>query len=171
MGKFLTSPADIRQTNKKGIYEVTENELYRDDDGSIYLVWRGFRTDNFTWINSSDWDIRCSHGHDVGCKYHQVVKVQLTEEQLRKLGLLYNKGHKVFCRDLHPLMLSVKNVSGHWINNFFYRMLKSADCPKTPKHIQLLYRAGVSFNLGWFWTGKNKIDLKKIYDEEWNNGI
>lgn len=170
MGKFLTSPADIRQTEEKGIYEVTENELYKDDDGSIYLVWRGFRTDNFTWINSSDWDIRCSHGHDVGCKYHQVVKVRLTEQQLRKLRLLYVKGSKIICRDLHPLMLEVKNVSGHWINNFFYRMLKSADCPKTPKHIQLLYRTGVSFNVGWFFSGKEKIDLEKIYYSEWNKG-
>lgn len=170
MGKFLTSPADIRQTDKKGIYEVTENELYKDDDGSIYLVWRGFRTDNFTWINSSDWDIRCSHGHDVGCKYHQVVKVLLNEQQLRKLRLLYVKGNRILCSDLHPKMLQVKTVSGHWINNFFYRMLKSADCPKTPKHIQLLYRTGVSFNLGWFWSGKEKIDLKKIYDSEWNKG-
>lgn len=170
MGKFLTSPARIEQTNKKGIYRVLDNELYKDDDGTIYLVWRGFISDNFTWINSSDWDIRCSHGHDVGCKYHQVVKVLLNEQQLRKLRLLYVKGNKIICRDLHPAMLQVKNVSGHWINNFFYRMLKSADCPKTPKHIQLLYRTGVSFNLGWFFSGKEKIDLKKIYNELWNLG-
>ena len=169
MGKFLTSPADIRQTDRKGVYEVTENELYRDDDSSIYLVWRGFRTDNFTWINSSDWDIRCSHGHDVGCKYHQVVKVLLNEQQLRKLRLLYVKGNRILCHDLHPKMLQVKNVSGRWINNLFYRMLKSADCPPTPKYIQLLYRTGVSFNLGWFFTGKKKIDLEKIYNEEWNS--
>ena len=170
MGKFLTSSAKIEQIGKKGMYRVCDNELYKDDDGSIYLVWRGFTTDNFTWINSSDWDIRCSHGHDVGCKYHQVVKVRLNEQQLRKLRILYTKGTKILCRDLHPLMLEVVNVSGHWINNFFYRMLKSADCPKTPKHIQWLYRAGVSLNLGWFTTGKEKIDLKKIYDEQWNLG-
>lgn len=170
MGKFLTSPAKIEQTSKKGIYKVLDNELYQDDDGTIYLVWRGFISDNFTWINSSDWDIRCSHGHDVGCKYHQVVKVLLNEQQLRKLRLLCVKDNKVICRDLHPKMLQVKNVSGHWINNFFYRMLKSADCPKTPKYVQLAYRAGVSFNLNWFFTGKEKIDLKKIYDELWNLG-
>lgn len=170
MGKFLTSPAKIEQTNKKGIYRVLDNELYKDDDGSIYLVWRGFKSDNFTWINSSDWDIRCSHGHDVGCKYHQVVKVKLTEQQLKKIRFLYVKNNKVMCQDLPPIMLEVKNVSGHWINNFFYRMLKAADCPKTPKYVQLGYRAGVSFNIGWFWSGKKKIDLKKLYDEDWNNG-
>ena len=84
------------------------------------------------------------------------------------MRVLTVKGSKIVCRDLHPLMLEVKNVSGHWINNFFYRMLKSADCPKTPKHIQLLYRTGVSFNLGWFFSGKQKIDLEKIYDKDWN---
>jgi hypothetical protein len=47
-------------------------------------------------------------------------------------------------------------------------MLKSADCPKTPKHIQLLYRCGVACNVGWFKSGKTKIDLNKLYSDEWN---
>ena len=169
MGKFLTDSAVTKQINKKGMYKVLGNELYKDDDGTIYYVWRNFQSDNFTWINSSDWDIRCSHGHDVGCKYHEVVVVKLTEEQLRRCRYLVVKNDEVICLDLPPKFLEVRKVSKCFINNLFYRMRKSADCPKTPKHVQLGYRAGVALNLGWLWSGKIKIDLNRLYDEEWNS--
>ena len=162
MGKFLTSPAEIKQLGKRK-YKILSNELYKDDNGEIYLVWRGFETDNFTWINSNGYDIRCSHGHDVGCKYHQVVRVHISEQMLRFYRLLYEHNGETLCRDIPIKFLEVVNVSGHWINNFFYRMLKSADCPKTPDIIQKLYRAGVCFNLTWFWTGKVKINLNNLY--------
>ena len=163
MGKFLTTASRIEQLPKKGMYKLLDNELYQDDDGSIYLVWRGFETDNFTWINSSDWDTRCSHLHDVGCKYHQMIRVKLNENQLKMTRLLHVKYDKMICENIPIKFLEVVDVSGHGINNLFYRMLRDADCPKTPKHIQLLYRAGVAFNFGWFTSGKEKINLKKIY--------
>ena len=163
MGKFLTSPALTEQLPKKGMYKILANELYKDDDGAIYLAWRGFQTDNFTWINSNDWDTRCSHIHDIGCKYHQVVRLKLNERQLRMTRLLKVVHDKVICEDIPAKHLEVVDVSGHWINNLFYRMLRDADCPKTPKAIQILYRTGVAFNLGWFKSGKEKIDLEKIY--------
>lgn len=169
MGKFLTDAARIQQLPKKGMYKVLDNELYQDDSGSIYLVWRGVETDNFTWINSSDWDIRCSHHHDVGCKYHQVIRVKLNITDLKRLRYLRIHKDKTVCENIPSKFLEVSDVSGHWVNNFFYRMLKSADCPKTPKHIQILYRAGVALNLNWFFTGKKKIDLKNLYNEEWNH--
>ncbi len=163
MGKFLTTAARIEQLPQKGMYKLLDNELYKDDDGSIYLAWRGFETDNFTWINSGDWDTRCSHLHDVGCKYHQMVKVKLNEHQLKMLRLLKVKGSKIVCENIPTKFLHVVDVSGHWINNLFYRMLRDADCPKTPKTIQLLYRTGVAFNFGWFKSGKEKIDLKNLW--------
>ena len=164
MTKFITCASRTEQLPEKGMYKLLDNELYLDDDYLIYLAWRGYRTDNFTWIKNSNWDIRCSHGHDVGCQYHQVVRVNLTESELWSSGLLhYHKG-KIVCEDIPKEFLSVINISGHWINNLFYRMLRDADCPKTPKHIQKLYRAGVSFNLNWFTTGKEKIDLDNLYE-------
>lgn len=168
MGKFLTTSSAIEQTNKKGIYTLLGNELYKDDDGRIYLAWRGFRSDNFTWINSSDWDIRCSHGHDVGCKYHQVVEVLLTEHELKQRWFIRYYGDHVYCVDIPKEYLKVKDVSGNWINNLFFRMLRDANSPLTPKWIQYLYRAGVALNLNWFRTGKTKINLDKLYDEDWN---
>lgn len=168
MGKFLTAPAITQQVPKKGMYKLSDNELYKDDDGSINYHWRNFWTDNFTWIKKGDWDIRCSHGHDVGCKHHQIVKVLLTEEELWQKGYLrYFKG-MVICKDIPVEYLKVVDISGHEINNLFYRMLRDADCPKTPKFIQCLYRCGVSLNINWFKTGKIKIDLNRLYDEDWN---
>lgn len=169
MGEFLTTSASTKQTKKKGMYKLLGNELYKDDDGLIYLAWRNFQTDNFTWINSSDWDIRCSHIHDVGCKYHQVVVVKLTEQQLRRLRILHVKNNEIICNDIPGKYLEVRKVSKMFINNLFYRMLRDADCPKTPKHVQLAYRAGVTLNLGWLWSGKIKVDLDRLYDEEWNS--
>lgn len=170
MGRFLTAPSRIQQLPQKGLYSLLDNELYQDDDDSINIHWRNFQTDNFTWINSSDWDIRCSHGHDIGCKYHQIVKVGLTEAKLREMGLLKEYNEMVVCKDIPQKYLEIVNVSGRKINNLFYRMLRDADCPKTPKHIQCLYRGGVAFNLNWFKTGKKKIELDKIYDKDWNCG-
>ena len=77
-------------------------------------------------------------------------------------------GTDVICLDIPSKYLFVRDVSGTWINNLFYRMLRDADCPKTPKYIQIAYRLGVCFNVGWFFTGKNKIDLDRLYEEEWN---
>lgn len=168
MGKFLTSSSEAKQLPIKGMYKLSHNELFKDDDGKIYLAWKGFQTDQFTWINACNWDTRCAHIHDVGCKYHQVVEVLLNDHQLCQKGLLRMVNGEVICKDIPVHYLRVKNVSGNWINNLFYRMLKSADSPKTPKYVQLLYRAGVALNFGWFKTGKEKIDLHKIYDEEWN---
>lgn len=168
MGKFLTSPARVQQVPKKGMYKILDNELYKDDDGYIYLAWRNFNTDNFTWIDSSDWDVRCSHIHDVGCLYHQVVRLRINEQQLRALRLLRERKGLTVCDDIPEKYLEVVKVSGHWINNLFYRMLRNADCPITPKYIQILYRMGVSLNLSWFWTGKKNIVLKDLYSEEWN---
>lgn len=163
MGKFLTSASRIEQLPKKGMYKLLDNELYQDDDGAIYLAWRGFQTDNFTWINSSDWDIRCSHGHDVGCKYHQVVRVKLNVNQLKMLRYLRVYKDKIVCENIPAKFLEVVDVSGHWVNNFFYRMLKSADCPRTPRYIQCLYRCGVALNLGWFKSGGERIELENLY--------
>ena len=39
MGKFLTCPARIEQLDEKGKYKVLDNELYKDDDGSIYTIF------------------------------------------------------------------------------------------------------------------------------------
>lgn len=169
MGKFLTSPALTEQLPKKGMYKLELNELYKDDDGTINLHWRGFETDNFTWIKSNNWDTRCSHGHDIGCKYGKIVKVKLTEEQLKSLGFLCRIHNKIVCKDIPIKYLEVVDISGHEINNLFFRMLRDADCPKTPKIIQYFYRAGVCLNFNWFLHRKDELILENLYGSDDNN--
>lgn len=164
MGKFLTTGAAIVQLPAKGMYKVLGNELFKDDNKEIFLVPRNFETDNFTWINSSDYDTRCAHGHDVGCLYGEIIKVNLTEEELKEKGLLFNIRFNYYCKDIPIEYLEKKKITGTQINNLFYRMLKAADCPVTPKHIQVLYRLGVCFNINWFLQKKKKLNLEEIYN-------
>lgn len=166
MGKFLTTASRTEQVGRRK-YKLLDNELYQDDDGSIYLAWRNYVTDNFTWINQSEYDIRCSHIHDVGCQYKAVVRVKLTEQLLRSFKYLKVKNDKIICDNIPKGFLEIVPVSGTWINNLFYRMLRDADTPPTPKTIQLLYRAGVSFNLKWFLPRKRELTLDEVY-QEWN---
>ena len=162
---FLTSAANIKQTPKRGKYKLCNNELFQDKDKTIYLAWRGFITDNFTWLKTNKWDIRCSHIHDVGCQYHQLVKVNLTQDELliKKLLVYVKQTDSWYCKDIPIEYLQVVDISKFEINNLFYRMLSYADCPKMPKFLQVLYRIGVAFNLHWFFTGKESINLSKIY--------
>lgn len=168
MGKFLTSPSLTVQLPEKGKFRLCQNELYKDDDGSLYMVWAGFVTDNFTWIKKADWDIRASHIHDVGCLYHQLLKVKLTEQQLKSMRYLVVMNNKIICKSIPTKFLEAIDVSGNFVNNLFYRMLRDADCPKTPKYVQVLYRAGVSFNFGWFKSGKKKINLDEVSGSKLN---
>ena len=95
MGQFLTTPVPETQIGRNK-YRLEGNTLFKDDDGTIYLAWRGFETDNFTWLRSATWDTRCSHIHDVGCEYHKLVVVTLTEAQLRQRRILRVKDNKNF---------------------------------------------------------------------------
>lgn len=167
--KFLTSAARIEQLPEPGMYKLIDNELYLDDDKTINLHWRNFVTDNYTYIKSGERDIRCAHGHDIGCKHHQIVKVKLSISALIQYKYLHKNSKGLWvCENIPPEHLEIVNVSGRECNNLFYRMMRDADCPITPKYLQYWYRAGVSFNLNWFKTGKIKIDLAKLYDENWN---
>lgn len=46
--KWLTKPALLQQVPEPNKWLMAENELYQDNDGSIYLVPRMYKTDNYT---------------------------------------------------------------------------------------------------------------------------
>ena len=50
MGKFLTDKSRLGQTNIEGIWYTLDNQLYKDDDGTIYLTPR-----NSSIFNSVCW--------------------------------------------------------------------------------------------------------------------
>ena len=72
MCKFLTGKARLQQTDKKRIWKLLDNEVYKANDGNIYMAPRNMQTDNYTvplWAaplggSPVDYDTRCSHIHD-----------------------------------------------------------------------------------------------------------
>ena len=161
---ITNKPLKVQDDNYNEDVVIT-NQLYRDKDGTIYLAPRRLVTDNYTMplgINKSKYDVRPSHFHDIGCRYHQMVVVNLPLETIRK-KYLFKFRNIVFCRDIPRKFLKVVPITGREVNNLFYRMMRDANIPKG---ICKLYRSGVAFNFGWFFSGKEEIDLDNIYKKE-----
>ncbi|MDD3236795.1 MAG: hypothetical protein PHV37_01700 [Candidatus Gastranaerophilales bacterium] len=175
MGKFITGKTEFRQSNKDGRCYALHNQLYQDDDGLLYLVPRFFLTDGFTipkWLapiggGRMEWDVRPAIGHDFDCKYHQTIVVNATVKELFKNGfikIIEKLGEAiVICEDLPLNILSVKKISFSEANSKFKRMMKAVECIKNWR-INMM-RFAVNFNLGWLKSGKEPIDLNKIYKE------
>ena len=86
--KPLTYKSRIRQIGDNNKFILSDNEIFATNNG-IIIAPRFLYTDNITFINNTFVDIRASHVHDIGCAYHKLIVSSLTEEDLRKLGLLY----------------------------------------------------------------------------------
>ena len=132
---FLTSNARIEQTDVPGIWQTIDNQLYKDVDGSIYLVPRYYKTDNYTipdwlaWLggNKSKWDVRPSHFHDFGCQFHALIKVCMNEQTLRTKRLLRVKDDKIVCENIPIKFLKVEKKNKWFIDCMFKRMMKVAN--------------------------------------------
>lgn len=169
--KWLTDKSRIEQGHSQNCWYLIDNELFLDEDGSIYITPRGYKTDNYTipdWVawlggNKSKHDVRPSHLHDFGCQYHQLIKVNLNERQLAFAGYLhYHKG-KTVCENIPLKHLSLVPVTKWQIDCLFKRAMKAT--LEIPARVYNLYRCGVFFNFGWL--GKHKpYDLSKIYERE-----
>ena len=177
MGRFLTGVARIQQTDMKRVWKVLDNELYLDDDGTIYLVPRNFYTDNYTiptwiaWLGGSpvDNDVRGSHLHDEICDTHSAIKVNLTTDELIKLGYLRCRtvNGMWICENIPEQHLEVIPKTKKEANDILFRCMKSAHSKKIDRWIT---RLGVVFNIGWHLDEKQgkvfAIELDKIYTEE-----
>lgn len=172
--KWLTKTALLQKVPEPYKWLMAENELFQDKDGSIYLVPRMYATDNYTipdWIawlggSRSKWDSRAAHIHDFGCQYHQLLKVTISESELRRLRFL--EAHKGYwtCKDIPVEYLSLVPVTKWQIDCLFKRAMKAS---KTiPAFICNLYRGGVFFNLGWLGS-HSPFDIDKIYTLAQNN--
>lgn len=174
---FLTSNAEISQSDEKGLFYTAHNQLYKDDD-VIYIVPRYMKTDGYTipnwltWLGGgkTEWDMRPSIQHDFDCRYHQTVVVNLTEDELRKRGYLRHHEKKIgdetflinVCEDIPICFLAVKDVAFKGVNDKFKRCLKAIDLKKWRVNMM---RFAVNFNVGWIYSGKEKIDLYKFYKD------
>lgn len=173
--KWITDNSRLEKLSEANKWLMVDNELFQDEDGSVYLTPRNYKTDNYTipdWVawlggNKSKWDVRPSHLHDFGCQYHQLIKVNISESTLRKLRYLRVHKNKLVCEDIPMKFLSLIPVTKWEIDCLFKRAMKAT---KTiPARVYNLYRGGVFFNFGWL-GNHPPFDLSKIYTVE-QNGV
>lgn len=169
--KWLTDHSRLEQTEENGIWKTLDNQLFEDEDGTIYLAPRKTLTDGYTipnwlaWLGGSkmEWDTRCSTQHDLECKYAQVIKVNLSEWQLRRMKILRIHKDKTICENIPIEHLEVAKTTFKQTNDRFKRMMITSY--NIPKWRVNLMRFAVNFNFGWHSSKKN-INLNKIYKEE-----
>ena len=171
MGRFITAKARIEQT-ELGYWKTLDNELYLDDDGSLYLVPRYFWSDGYTFPgfimmllgDKHKYDVRAAHGHDLFCRFHERIKVCMSLTTLKLKGYLRLYDDKVICEDIPLEFLDIQRVSKTWADDCFKRMMIACEIPKDKINI---IRFGVFFNLNWYLkTGKKSILEYNIYEED-----
>lgn len=176
--RFLTGKTITVQTQDAGLDCTLYNQLFLDEDKTIYFVPRYFKTDGYTipywlaWLGGGKkkWDMRPAIGHDFDCRYHQSIIVNLTEHELRRKGLLTHKELKIngqtlvmpYCEDIPIKYLTVVKTTFNQANSKFKRMMKATGQLKMWR--VLMMRFAVNFNVGWLFSGKTKINLDKIYN-------
>ena len=159
---WITDKGGTIQANTPNKVITETNQLFYNK-GTLYLIPRNTVTDNYTiplGINKSKWDCRPSHLHDIGCKYHQVIVVELP------LQILYSDyidivDNRCICKDIPKEYLKVVDVDFDTCNNLLLYGMKAIS--SIPKYICKAYRLGVNFNINWLFTGKDKIDIDNIY--------
>lgn len=178
MCKFLTGPSRIQQTDRRRVWKLLDNEVFKADDNCLYLAPRNMYSDNFTiplwcsWIAGSpvDFDTRCSHIHDQFCYNREALIIDLTEEELKEKGYLkYSEKNRMWiCEDIPSEYLKKRKVGKFETNNMLYCCMKAAS---VPLYNRVIIRLGVVFNVGWYvdlWTGKVfNLELDKVYQEEY----
>jgi len=162
MGCWITSLSPTIQGDKPNTNIILNNQLYFNK-GRIYLIPRNTLTDNYTiplGINKSKYDTRPSWLHDIGCKYHQVIIVELPLEVVYEKYLIF-KLDKILCKDIPSEYLRIEPISFKDNNNLFYSSMR--DTGNIPSNIYRLYYLGVNLNIGWLFSGKECINKYKIY--------
>lgn len=171
---WLTDDSRLEKLSEPNKWLLVDNELYKDDDGSIYIVPRNYKSDNYTvpdWIawlggNKSKWDVRPAHIHDFGCQFHQLIKITLNEQQLKQMRFLRVHNDKIICENIPIKYLEIVPVSKWQIDCLFKRAMKATGV--IPASVYNLYRGGVFFNFGWL-GNHPPFNLSKIYTVEQND--
>lgn len=164
---WMTDRSPILQSNIPNKVETLNNQIFYHN-GNAYLIPRGLISDNYTiplGINKSKWDVRPSHLHDIACKYHQVILVNLSINTIIDNYLddiTIDDNDITICKDIPIEYLSVVNIGFNKANNLLKEAMVSSQIPR--KYCNL-YRLAVNFNLNWLFTGKDKIDLNKLYKD------
>lgn len=161
--QWITDIGGTVQTNIPNRVATETNQLFYNK-GILYLIPRNTVSDNYTiplGINKSKWDARPSHLHDIGCKYHQVIIVDLPLEIVYTNYIEIDMDNNIICKDIPIEYLKVIDVDFNTCNDLLLYGMKATS--SIPKYICKAYRLGVNFNINWLFTGKDKIDLDNIY--------
>lgn len=164
MGRWITNKGSFIQSNYYNKIITLTNQVYLDDDNTLYLVPCNTLTDNYTiplGINKDKYDSRPSHLHDIGCKYHKFIIIDLPLKELEEKYIRVVKG-KVYCKRIDTKYLKVVDTTFNKCNNILYNSM--VDTNNIPKYICKLYRLGVNCNLNWLFTGKENIEVDKLYN-------
>ena len=116
---WLTDKSPILQSNKPNKIETLQNQVYYYK-GNAYLIPRGLVSDGYTIpfnIDKCKRDVRPSELHDIGCKYHQLILIDIPLHILTEKYIRYIDG-KVICNDIPIQYLKVVPVTFNECNNF-----------------------------------------------------
>lgn len=171
--KWLTDGSTLQKMKKPNKWILRHNELFLDEDGSIYLVPKNYITDNYTipdwlaWLagSKSKYDIRPAHIHDFGCQFHQLIKVKMPLEELLE-NYFYNDEGIFTCANIPIRYLSLIDVTKWEIDCLFKRAMKATKL--ISPYTYSIYRGGVFFNIGWL-GNHPPFSLRYIYTKEQNN--
>lgn len=169
--RFLTDESRLGHL-EKDLYFCNDNTLFQDSKGNIYIVPRGFVTDFYSipdmlaWItgDSAERDPRPAIVHDFGCAFHGLLKVRgMQVRDLIQYGYLtkhYSELRKKdynVCMDIPECFLEFIPMSKGEVNDILGEAMECLNVPR-----RKLIRAGVCFNINWYWTGTT-YDFKKLY--------
>lgn len=173
MGLFLTSKSRILQVDNEGHWKLCDNEIYMTNSGEILITPRYFWTDGYTIPSifipiigdKNKYDTRPAHAHDLFCRFHQRIRVNLSLAQLKRLGFLHYHPKKeiVVCEDIPKFYLQVLPIEKHDCDNLLKEMMISC---KIKNIVCKIIRFGVNFNMNWKKTGKRDINTYDFYHED-----
>lgn len=169
---FLTSKSRIQQTELNGYWRLVDNELYVTSSGRVIITPRYLWTDGYSIPSliipiigdKNKFDVRPAHCHDLMCRFHQIIEVDMTVNELINEGYLHEHNDLIVCEDIPLRDLSINTISKKYANNLLKEMMLSCNINK--KTCEAV-RIGVSFNLNWYWkTGKKSLLDYNIFKED-----
>ena len=141
--RWLTDNSRLEKLPEANKWLMLDNELFLDEDNSIYITPRNYITDNYTipdWIawlggNKSKYDVRPAHIHDFICAAHQAVRVKLTEQELINEGFLKQHKNKIICEDIPIKYLECVNFTKWEADCLFKRAPHPSQNQATPSYL------------------------------------